>query len=166
MINNTTDTKEWFRQPLVWMVIFFPLSAVIGGIITIYLAVESDDGLVEDDYYEQGKTINRTLDRDNKALEFGLTATMQVKNDALELNFVQQRDLQLPDPLVVKLMSATRPGMDKQILIPAMGNGMYKTPLNPIEAGKWYVETGTADWRITGTLVMPTENKITLSVQQ
>jgi len=34
-----TLKPPWYREPLVWLVIFFPAIAVMGGLITIYLAI-------------------------------------------------------------------------------------------------------------------------------
>jgi hypothetical protein len=73
-MNANTDQHPWYRYPWVWLMIAFPLAAVIGGIVTIYLAVTTSDGLVVDDYYRHGKTINRVLARDRAAAEHGLEA--------------------------------------------------------------------------------------------
>ena len=67
---------RWYREPWVWLLILFPSMAVIGGMITIYLAVTTSDGLVVDDYYKRGKAINRVLARDKAAARYGLTATL------------------------------------------------------------------------------------------
>jgi hypothetical protein len=61
-----------------WLVIAFPLTAVIVGFVSLALAIRSDDGMVEDDYYKQGMTINRMLDRDKAAAAEGLTATVEL----------------------------------------------------------------------------------------
>jgi hypothetical protein len=58
------DTKPWHRQPWVWLLIALPMSAVIGGMVTLYIAVTTSDGLVVDDYYRRGKAINLDLARD------------------------------------------------------------------------------------------------------
>ncbi len=78
---KTTMSKQsrpWYRQPLVWMIIAIPLSAVIAGIYTFRLAVISDDGLVVDDYYRKGKEINLDLSRDKAALAHGLNADIRI----------------------------------------------------------------------------------------
>ena len=38
-----------------------PIASVIGGIVVLGLAVSSNDGLVEKDYYRKGISINETL---------------------------------------------------------------------------------------------------------
>ena len=43
-----------------------------GGLITLWLAITSFDGLVADDYYKQGLAINQTLARADAAQELRL----------------------------------------------------------------------------------------------
>ena len=75
-----TDRKavRWYREPWVWLLIFFPLAAVVGGMVTLYLAVTTSDGLVVDDYYKRGKAINRDLARDTVAAQHRLVASLEL----------------------------------------------------------------------------------------
>ena len=58
MKKSMTKTNRWYREPIMWLVIAFPLTAVIVGFVSLALAIRSDDGMVEDDYYKQGMTIH------------------------------------------------------------------------------------------------------------
>lgn len=51
-----------------------PAVVVVAGFITLWLAISSDDGLVSDDYYKQGLTVNQRLQRDHLAGDLGLHA--------------------------------------------------------------------------------------------
>jgi hypothetical protein len=33
---NMAETKRWYAEPWVWLLIALPMTAVIGGMITIY----------------------------------------------------------------------------------------------------------------------------------
>lgn len=152
------DSVPWFKQPLVWMVIFFPLSAVVAGIYTFYLAYESDDGLVLDDYYWQGKQINRVLKRDQFAASIGLRGRLQITDDRISLQLSAMDAQVWPEQLQLKLMSATRKGLDQVLLLPHLGDGLFQSPMShtvPLPPGKWYTEIGTDAWRLTGTFVAP-----------
>ena len=54
-------TEPWYKVPFVWLVVGIPLSAVIMGGVILYFSIVSFDGLVVDDYYTEGKKINRVL---------------------------------------------------------------------------------------------------------
>jgi hypothetical protein len=38
--------RPWYREPMVWLVIGIPLAAVIGGLVTLGLAIQGGDALV------------------------------------------------------------------------------------------------------------------------
>ena len=35
--------RPWYREPMVWLVISIPLAAVIGGLVTLGLAIRGGD---------------------------------------------------------------------------------------------------------------------------
>lgn len=50
-----------FKEKWVWLLALPPAAAVIGGFAILYLAISTNDGLVAEDYYRKGVTINETL---------------------------------------------------------------------------------------------------------
>ncbi len=38
--------RPWYREPMVWLVIGIPLAAVIGGLVTLGLAIRGGDTVV------------------------------------------------------------------------------------------------------------------------
>ena len=62
------DVTPWYKQFWPWFLMALPATAVVGGIITIVIAMTNPDGLVQDDYYKAGLGINRTLEREQQAL--------------------------------------------------------------------------------------------------
>ncbi len=78
MEKKTKSINPWYREPFVWLLIAFPLTAVVAGFITLGLAISSDDGVVEDDYYLRGKEINRVLARDQAAATRGLQGRVEL----------------------------------------------------------------------------------------
>ena len=59
-----TGATPWYREPWPWLLMAGPVTVIIAGGFTAWLAVTSSDGLVADDYYKQGLAINQTLERD------------------------------------------------------------------------------------------------------
>ena len=76
-------TEPWYKVPFVWLVVGIPLSAVIMGGVILYFSIVSFDGLVVDDYYTEGKKINRVLKRDKAAYIHGLRAQVQIEDNRL-----------------------------------------------------------------------------------
>jgi len=38
---NRYEDRAWYQNPMVWLVIFFPAVAVVGGISTIFIAINT-----------------------------------------------------------------------------------------------------------------------------
>lgn len=157
MDTQRSDKKPWYQEPFVWMVIFFPLMAVIGGIITIRLAILSNDGLVVDDYYKRGMEINLVLNRDKAAAHHGLFANMTWNKSAdnILLTLWANEGYELPKTLNLHFMHSTRAGFDLQLDLQKMAENNYQAALPSLPAGKWYVELSAEDWRLQQAIRLP-----------
>jgi hypothetical protein len=160
----TKSNRPWYREPIMWLVIAFQLTAVIVGFVSLALAIRSDDGMVEDDYYKQGMAINRMLDRDKAAAAENLTGTVELDTAQHELRVrLTARQAQaLPDNIQIKLMHATRAGFDHSLVLPRHADGTYRAPLPEFVPGHWDVQLTAQDWRLTGSLFMPGDNRLVM----
>ena len=155
-----TDKKSWYQYPYVWLVIFFPLSAVIAGTYTIYLAVISDDGLVNDDYYEEGKLINLVKERDEMAEKLGLVSALNLDQEAgkVKLLLTANPDFTYPEKLKISFLNKTRKGFDQELMLTRSGKNLYVAALPDLVVGNWYVQIETDSWRILeSTTIYPAQ---------
>lgn len=154
-----TDTvkRPWYQEPFVWLILLFPSLAVIGGIITITLAINSYDGLVVDDYYKQGLQINKKLDRDHAASRHGLKAfvTFHISDQVIEIKLSKTTDYELPDSLTITFYHHTRAGFDTTLAYEKMESNIYRGRLPDLVAGEWTVELSADDWRLMNSVKMP-----------
>jgi len=156
--------RVWYREPLVWLIISFPLIAVIAGFFTLYLAIKSKDGLVVDDYYQKGKEINMSLARDRSAAQHGLRAGVQL--DAAKQQVVVQLTIangqSLPDMLSIRWLHATRAGFDRTQMLSRSPDGSYRSAFPELAPGHWYVQIEAQDWRLQGSLHIPGDVRLEL----
>ncbi len=150
----------WYRELWPWLLMSGPAVVVIAGFITLYLAASGQDGLVVDDYYKQGKTINQSLHRDAVARQMGVTATVRFDqiNDRVVVDLRRSDKLVLPTSLTISLVHATRSGHDKVIkLMPAANDPEgFAGRLPPLGIGKWNVllEDPQKQWRLQKEIVV------------
>lgn len=151
---NPQRDEHWYRNPMVWMVIFFPAVAVVAGLSTIYIAASTSTGLVEDDYYKQGLQINRVIDRDRRARELGLRAevTVDTRTGLSRIHLEAEKPLPSNQELAFRLVHRTIPGLDQQTsLTPsAQEAGVYSGYLRPpIGEGRWTLQLQSGEeWRL------------------
>jgi hypothetical protein len=150
---------DWKREPWVWLLLSIPLAAVIMGVVMITLAIQSWSGLVVDDYYQQGKQINRVLERDRLAWELGLAAGLRLGNDgSVEIRFAPASGRIPGERIELLFVHATRPGLDRRLLIDNPSAGPLRASLSLPGEGRWNLYLQTSDWRLTGSLHYPRDN--------
>src|SRR5579885_3093435 len=130
---NSQTSIAWHREPLVWLVILPPAAAVVAGLLTLFLALRTSDGLVVDDYYHEGLQINRLLHRDEEAVRLGLGADMALDTQSGEVSvMLRARDPDTPLPATLRRQA----------------DGRYTGRHHVRAAGHWYAQSETSRWRL------------------
>ena len=157
-------TGRWYREPWVWLLILFPSAAVIGGMVTMYLAVTTSDGLVVDDYYKRGKAINRDLARDEAAVRYELAATLalDLQENRVQLVLESNSNIQ-PAELRLSVLHPTQPGHDQVIRLTPIAASVYRGGLARLSQGHWYLQLEADDWRLSGSMTVPLQEPVVLS---
>jgi len=152
---NDAAIRPWYREPWPWILMAGPGVVIVAGVVTFWLAVTSMDGLVADDYYKKGLSINQELARDRAAVERGISASVEVRGGVLRVSLRSHGGL--PAALFARLLHATRAGHDQQLRLAAVAPGVYQAALPELPAGRWrlVLEDPRGEWRMTPTLTLP-----------
>ncbi|MDH5425585.1 MAG: FixH family protein [Gammaproteobacteria bacterium] len=156
MNKEINENTPWYKQWMVWMVITPPVTAVIAGIITINLAISSDDGLVVDDYYKQGLGINQTLQRDQLARDMNLDAELSIESNTIKVQFVSNMN----DPaLSLSFIHPTQSQRDIIVLLVRSAEGLYQSDIPDVPKGNrnLLLEPSDKSWRISGRINLSEE---------
>lgn len=156
--------REWYRQPMVWLIIAIPLTAVVMGVTTIILAVVSDDGIVADDYYRRGLEINQSLERDRTATRHGLNAVVKLDIDGrvVDARLRAESAFRFPDRIQLSLSHATQSGLDHSLTLTQTVGRAYRARLPDLSMGRWYLQLHSGKWRLNGVLQVPGRNEVIL----
>jgi hypothetical protein len=156
-------SRPWYREPWPWFLISLPAAAVVAGLVTVWIAYRSADGLVVGDYYKAGLAINQTIERDELARKLELGAAVSIAGATLQLELAGRLE-QLPPSLKLQLAHPTRQGADQTLRLVHAGDGVYRGGLAPLHDGKWQiqVENPEASWRLNGTLHTPMTEAVVL----
>ncbi len=161
------ELTPWYKQFWPWFLMALPASAVIAGIITIFIAVNTSDGLVKDDYYKAGLGINRTLEREQQAASLGLSAavTWQPTQQQVSLQITADQPIN-SERLLLNLIHPTRSGQDIRIPLLHQGDNRYQGLLAAAPAsGNWYLIITPEDeaWRLNGRARLPQQTSWNLT---
>ncbi|MDH3688792.1 MAG: FixH family protein [Gammaproteobacteria bacterium] len=156
--------QAWYKEPLVWLIVAIPLSAVVAGITMLSLAIISNDGLVVDDYYARGKEINQILNRDRRAMDAGLRASVELNYDKHELNVSlgSEAQIEVPDSIDFQFIHPVMAGQDHRVRLQQTSARTFQGSLPELTPGRWTVQLGTMKWRLLGSIRIPERGTLVL----
>ena len=134
-----TAASPWYKHLWPWIIIGILTTSVCLSLTMVSIAVRNPDNLVNDNYYEAGKGINRSLDRELLAQQLSLKATVHLDELTGEV------DLRLtgssgPQNLELNLISPTQPEKDRKVLLSRVDAGRYVGQLEDKVDGRRFVE--------------------------
>lgn len=164
--------RPWYRHRWPWLLAIAPAAALIGGIVTLWLAVTTSDPLVVDDYYREGRAINQQLARDRVAASLGLHAELRFETapaPAVELQLAAERGTGWPPEVKLRIVHATIASLDREYTLEHVGNGRYRASGAPPQAvGRWLVQIEDAGraWRLVAPSVTRFDAPLALQAGQ
>jgi hypothetical protein len=160
MSDTLTLPRPWYRHRWPWLLMLGPVTVIVAGVITTWLAATGNTALVADDYYKQGLTINRTLERERQADELGVEVALAA---AARPDGMTQLDVVLsmtdmarrPSRLRVFLAHPTRSELDRELLLEGEA-GRYTAVVRDLAPTHWklVIEDDARSWRRQDTLAL------------
>lgn len=153
---GATDTKKWYKQFWPWFLITIPLCSMILSFNMLRFAYNGDDSMVVDDYYKQGKAINISLEKIEKAKALNIHSLLTVSGDQLTLTFPQGQP-QDGSALRLSFYHVTQQHKDQAYDLIKDAAGVYRATAARDLSGKWRVvlQPHDSQWKIQQTLTLP-----------
>jgi hypothetical protein len=130
-----------------------PALVIVAGFYTLWLAIQSDDGLVADDYYKRGLAINQTLSRAQRAEQLALVARVELGGDPAHIRARLSGSAGgLPPVLRLRLVHPTQAVADQFVELHAVAPGEYAGTRAAAAAGRrvMLLEDVERTWRLAG----------------
>lgn len=154
-VMTQTDSKPWFRQFWPWFLIAIPSSSVVMGVIMINLAMNGKDSLVRQDWYKDGMAINQRMDKQMKAQQLGIQASLTLDKTSGDLYLATQNlDLRQDNQLALSLIHPTLEGKDRQLQLYLAPDNRFYTKLDFRPQGFYYllITPSSGEWEIESSI--------------
>ena len=151
MSSQQTPVNPWYKEVWVWFILGILGLSVVLGTSMLVIATNNPPGLLSDNYYDVGKGINTSLEREDLAARLQLKADLVLDNDKGTVQ-LQLQGFSNPPQLTLNLISPTQAEKDRRIILqPAEGN-LYTGILPDDVGGRRFVEVlgkeGDSEWRL------------------
>jgi|TARA_R110001583_G_C5645133_1_gene408229 hypothetical protein len=165
---NTTkqEHRPWHKEPMMLLVIGLPLISVCWGMVMLYLAINTQDSLVNDSYYKDGVNYTEDLKHDEQAKRLQIAADVTFTTDEIHMNLRGYLD-EKPNTLQLQLIHPTLQDRDETVLMQRIEDGSY-VGINDLELPQkrhvWLL-SGEQKWRIRHTEIIEENKAFTLGKQ-
>jgi hypothetical protein len=124
-------------------------------------AFNGQDSMVVDDYYKQGKAINLSLEKIEKAKALNLHSLLSVSGDQLTLTFIQGQPTD-GSALRLSFYHVTQKYKDQAYDLTKDATGVYRATAAKDLSGKWRVvlQPHDKEWKIQQTLSFPQKRAV------
>ena len=146
----------WYRHRWPWILISIPAVSVVLGIMMLYLGLQTNNSLVVDDYYKQGKAINQRIERDQTAVRLGVDARLRRAPDGLQLTMSAEQPIEWGEDILLRWVHTTRAELDGQTRFVGLGEGHFVAAGKQLPADGRYrlhIEPVSGDWRLVSTVL-------------
>jgi len=155
--------KVWYKQFWPWFLIVVPLSSMVLSFTMMNFAFNSEDSMVIDDYYKEGRSINLQIQKLQQAKVLNIATKTQVFADTVEVRFITGA----PDngtALTLDFYHSTQKFKDFSVTLLRDANGIYRAPFSGEVSGKWQLSLHpiNEDWKIQQVISLPQANAFDL----
>ncbi len=157
MLLDTSQSRPWWKEPMVWLIAGLPAIAVVASFTTYFIAAHDPDSLVTQGYRKEGfAVVAPPTPADQKAAALGLSARIYVRNGQMEVVLHEQL-VDMPKQLALTIEHPGRENQDLHILLARAQELSYIAPAPAMGSGKRILVLEPEDraWRIRGQWMAP-----------
>lgn len=165
MSQHEYDEGPWYKQFWLWFMLVPLFILVLASFYLLYLAITTNDGVVVDNYYRDGKGYVVRQEEDAFARAMELQADVRWKSDTLSLQ-LDGRLTPLPEQLELLIIFPTNDDFDVTVIMDHRGLGEYVGQLPEPVSGRRLLQVHPlntdTEWRLHADVEVPPSGDLVL----
>lgn len=151
---NETKKKTAYKEPWFWAVMGPLLVVIVVSLSMAGVAIWVADDRVKDEYYKEGRMINKHFAEEELALAQAVRGSLEFDFTTAEV-FAELDAETLPMELELSFSHPASAEQDVTVVMQRIAEGRYRADLPALAQGRWYLIIGnrptSADdrWRVT-----------------
>ena len=162
-MSQTSSSKVGIRDPWLLLVLFPIILVIVVSSITVTIAFKTKDDPVIDDYYKEGRLIDRRFAAEQLAASQGLHADVDfdfVSGEiTVRLSSIDSETLSSYEQLNFYISHPQKADLDLQLPLTAVGYGRYRVDVERVLSGFYYLRLSATQqqgqielWRLSGEI--------------
>jgi len=162
---NTTDTTPWYRQFWPWFLISLPATAVIACTYTIYLAVLHKPNMINDNYYQEGLSVNDRIKQDQRATSLSMQANLSFSQQTGKVNVYLTGNNKPLDSLSLTVSAVGDKLLDRTYTLKPINTNLFSIAQPELPDGRYYLtlEPEHREWRLLSEITLPRDETLVLT---
>lgn len=150
------DELPWYRYPLLWLAILLPATSVVAGLTSLYIAVTNADSPVADQWYKEGRGINRSMEQESIAARLGIGMQLSQVGAGVQAKLDSHAGVPAPETMTMALRHPTLKEKDLSLTLHHQGDGLYRADGTLPSSGRYTatVTTPEGHWRLYQTVIV------------
>jgi len=132
--------------------------------ITIYIAVTNQPKLVNNNYYQEGLSINERIKQDQSATKLSMQANLSFSEQTSKVNVYLIGNNKPTDTLVLSIFASGDVKQDRTYTLKPINTNLFSSALPELPKGRFYItlEPQQREWRLLGEVILPRKETLVL----
>jgi len=146
-VDSPPPASQYRSNPVFWIMWLLPASAVVGGLVTLGIALRSADRALPPGYHWEGEHLDQDFAQQRLAATHGIEVDLEWQA-AGECTATLRRAPDDPATLTLMFTHSSDAGLDRVMLLRRTQAGVYTGNCAPLPMGRWRVALESGAWAI------------------